>query len=30
MSDIVVKSCVVCNIEKSIDSFFKKFIECKQ
>ena len=24
------KVCVVCNAEKSIDSFYKKYRECKQ
>ena len=24
------KVCVVCNIEKSIDKFYKKYRECKQ
>ena len=24
------KVCVVCNIEKSIDSFYNKYRECKQ
>ena len=24
------KVCVVCNIEKSIESFYKKYRECKQ
>ena len=29
MSDIVVKTCVVCNTEKSIDDFSNKYRECK-
>ena len=30
MDDIVVKTCVVCNTEKSIDDFCNKYRECKQ
>ena len=30
MDDNVVKTCVVCNTEKSIDDFYIKYRECKQ
>ena len=30
MDDIIVKTCVVCNIEKSFDDFYNKYRECKQ
>ena len=30
MDDIVVKVCVVCDTEKSIDNFYNRYRECKQ
>ena len=30
MVDIIVKTCAVCNTEKRVDEFYKKFRECKQ
>ena len=29
MNDIVVKTCVVCNTEKSVEIFYNKYRECK-
>ena len=30
MADIDVIICVICNTEKSIDTFYNKYRECKQ
>ena len=30
MDDRFVKTCVICNTEKRVDNFYRKYSECKE